>query len=256
MATTPSVYDPVNVIETTLLRGKVRLLQPEKGFHASLDTVFLAAATPVKDGWNMLDIGCGVGSAGLCVALRNKNILLMGIDIQQNLVDLAHQNARLNGHSEQARFFCGDISKEKHIENNNFHSVLINPPYQEAGTHTPSPNRIKAFAHGEDASSVTLEKWIKYSHLKLKNGFYLTMIHRADRLDDVINGLTAKKWFGSLEVIPLWPRSGDPAKRVIVRARKERYAPLKLHAGIVIHEKDGSYTKAAKAILEDGAAID
>lgn len=243
------------VIETTLQRGKVKLLQPKVGFHASLDSVFLAAAVPLKERWQVLDIGCGVGSAGLCCALRNGNIYLTGIDIQQELIDLAHKNAELNGLTSRSRFFCGDLSTDKVIENNYFHSVLLNPPYQEAGTHTPSPKKIKAFSHGEDASGVSLIKWIKYSHSKLKNGGHITVVHRADRLDDIVVSLTQKRWFGSLEIIPLWPRQGDPAKRVIVRARKERYAPVTLHAGIVIHEKSGKYTDVAEAILSDFAVI-
>lgn len=243
------------VIETTLQRGKVKLLQPKTGFHASLDSVFLAAAVPLKERWHILDIGCGVGSAGLCCALRKNHIHLTGIDIQQELIDLAHQNAELNGLSGRSRFFCGNISTDKTIENNHFNSVLINPPYQEAGTHTPSPHKIKSFAHGEDASGVALIKWIKYAHLKLKNGGYLTVVHRADRLDDLVVALTQKRWFGSLEIIPLWPRQGDAAKRIIVRARKERYAPVKLHAGIIIHEKNGQYTAIAESILSDFVEI-
>lgn len=241
------------IIETALLRGKVKLLQPKKGFHASLDTVFLAAAVPVKDEWKVLDIGCGVGSAGLCILSRNINISLFGIDVQQELVDLALQNAVLNSAEEKCRFFCGDISSEKTIKNNYFNSIFINPPYQESGAHTKSPNKIKATAH---SSEITLEKWIKYSHSKLKNGGYLTIIHRADRMDDLIDCLVSKKWFSSLVVFPLYSRQGDAAKRIIIRARKERYAPLILKSGMVIHEKDGRYTAAAEAVLSHGAAIE
>lgn len=243
------------VIETTLLRGRVKLLQPKVGFHASLDTVFLAAAVPVKDRWQVLDVGCGVGSSGLCVTLKNKNITLAGIDIQRELIDLALQNAALNGVSGRCRFFQGSLASEKTIENNYFNSVLMNPPYQEGGTHTPSPKVIKALSHGEDASGVTLEKWIKYTHSKLKNGGYLTLIHRADRLDDVLIALGQKRWFGSFVVYPLYSYAGEDARRVIVQARKERYAPLKLKAGMVIHQKGGKYTPEAEAVLSDGAGI-
>lgn len=244
------------VIETTLLRGRVRLLQPKVGFHASLDTVFLAAAVPVKDRWQVLDVGCGVGSSGLCVTSRNKNIYLTGLDIQRGLVDLSLQNAALNDVSPRARFFQGSILDEKTIENNYFNSVLVNPPYQEGGTHTPSPKAIKAFSHGEDASGATLENWSKYAHKKLKNGGYLTMIHRADRLDDVLIALGKKRWFGSFVVYPLYPHAGEDARRVIVQARKERYAALKLKAGMVIHQQDGKYTPEAEAVLSDAAPID
>ncbi len=244
------------VIETTLLRGRVRLLQPRIGFHASLDTVFLAAAAPLKNNFNVLDVGCGVGSAGLCVLARNPHIHLVGLDIQRELIDLAHQNAALNGFGEHCHFFRGDLKTEKAIPENYFNAVLMNPPYQEAGTHTPSPRQNKAISHGEEASGARLLDWIKYAHRKLKNGGSLVMIHRADRLDDVVVALEHRRWFGSLEVYPLWSKAGDDAKRIIVRARKERYAPLVLKAGLVIHEKNGQYTDGAQRILSAAEAID
>lgn len=240
------------VVENTILRGKLKLLQPKVGFHAAIDTVFLAAAVPVKDRQHVLDIGCGVGSAGLSVTLRNNTIQLTGIDIQQELIDLALQNAALNDMSDRCRFFQGTVLTDKNVPDNAFHSVMMNPPYQEAGTHVPSPKKIKAFSHGEDASGAALTDWVKYAHRKLKQGGFLTMIHRADRLDDVILSLTSRRWFGSLVIYPLYPHAGENARRVIVRARKERYAAATLKSGMVIHEKNGTYTSDAEKIL--GAA--
>ncbi len=242
----------LEIIETTVLRGRVKLLQPKVGFHASIDAVFLAAAVSVKDRLKVLDIGCGVGTVGLCIASRNKTISLTGIDIQSDLIDIAHQNAVLNSVADQCRFFHGDIQKEKTIENNHFHTVVMNPPYLESGAHLSSPEKIKATSH----SGVPLEHWVKYAHSKLKQGGTLTLIHRADRMDDVIHHLIKKRWFGSLVVYPLHPHEGEDAKRIIIRARKERYAPLVLKAGIVIHKDDGQYTAAAQKVLSEGGVID
>lgn len=243
----------ISVIETTLLRGRVRLLQPKKGFHASLDTVFLAAAAEVREGQKLLDIGCGVGSAGFCVMAREKGISLTGIDVQRELVDLALQNAALNGVADRCRFFCGSILTDRHVEDNSFHAAMMNPPYQDGGT--PSPNRIKSVAHGEGATGASLSDWIRYAHKKLKNGGRLALIHRADRMDEVVTLLTHRRWFGSLEIFPLWPHAGEPAKRVIIRARKERYAPAKLHPGLILHVKNKSYTPETEKILTDGCAL-
>lgn len=244
------------IIESTLLRGKVKLQQPKAGFHASLDSVFLAAAMPLRDGAQVLDVGCGVGSVGFCALSRHKNISLTGLDVQQELVDLALQNAALNNVADRCHFFQGNLLAEKNIPDNTFHVVAMNPPYQEGGTHTPSPQKIKAFSHGEEASGAALTDWIKYAHRKLKQGGHLVMIHRADRMDDIIIALEKKRWFGSLEVFPLWPHAGEDAKRIIIRARKERYAPLLLKAGLVIHEKGGTYTAGAKKVLESGESLE
>jgi len=243
------------VSESTLLGGRVTLLQPRQGFRAGIDTVLLAAAVPAKPGDKVLDVGCGVGSAGLCVALRNKNIHLTGLDIQRKIVDLALQNATLNGVAERCRFFCGNLLTESAVEDNAFNIVMMNPPYQEAGTHVPSPRRNKAVSHGEEASGASLRDWAKYAHRKLKQGGTLVMIHRADRLDDIIITLEERRWFGSLVIHPLWPRKGVPAKRVIILAKKERYKPIRLSSGLILHKKDGKYTPETKKILRDGKPL-
>src|SRR3972149_10018805 len=208
--------DNLEIIETSLLRGRVKLLQPKIGFHASIDSVFLAAAVTVKDRCKVLDAGCGVGSAGLCVVSRNKSISLTGIDIQQGLVDIARQNAVLNDAADRCRFFHGDIRSEKLMPDNEFNAVIMNPPWLEGGKHTSSPEKIKAASHGEGVSGASLEDWIKYAHRKLKQGGFLTLIHRADRMDDVIVALEKRRWFGSLVIYPLWSHAAEDAKRVII----------------------------------------
>ena len=113
---------------------------------------------------------------------------------------------------------------------------------------SPSPNPLPA---GERV--MTLQDWIDAGFRNLKSGGSFTIIHRADMTDKIIQGLGKK--FGAIEIIPLYPRLGDAAKRVIIRAVKDRKTPAKLHAGVILHENDGSYTAAADAILRDGAAI-
>lgn len=240
-------------VETALLRGRVRVLQPEKGFRASIDAVFLAAAVQAKEGQKILDIGCGVGSAGLCVMARVSDLCLTGLDVQEELIALARRNATLNGIAERCDFFHSDILTDCQIPDNTFHAVLMNPPYQEAGTHIPSPHSSKAVAHGE--GEATLLDWIRYAHRKVKQGGYLTLIHRADRLDDILRVLVERRWFGSIVVLPLHSHAGEDAKRVIVRARKERYAPLALKAGLIIHKDGGGYADWAEDVLSKACPL-
>jgi tRNA1(Val) A37 N6-methylase TrmN6 len=240
-------------IEISILKGRIKLLQPATGFHASIDTVFLAAAAEVKERHKLLDIGCGVGSAGLCVMARNAKIAVTGIDVQPELIELAQRNAVLNGVENKCEFFHGNILTESQVPDNTFNAAIMNPPYYNGGTE--SPHKIKAVSHVENASGATLTDWIKYAHKKLKNGGHLTLVHRADRLDEVVVALTAKRWFGSLVILPLLPYAGEDAKRVIVRARKERYAPLQLKAGLILHGPGGAYTDAAEDVLSRACAL-
>ena len=241
----------VNGVEIHVLDHKVRLLQPEKGFRTSLDSVFLAAGCPAVSGERVLDMGSGVGGAAFCLLWRVAGCHVTGVEIQQSHVALARANIALNGMEGRADFIASDIADYKCAAP--FDHVICNPPYLEAGTYTPSASEERAMALGHEGRETSLKDWIDAGFHALKSGGSLTVIHRADMADKIIHGLG--KRFGAVEIIPLYPRAGEEAKRVMIRAIQDRKTPARLHAGLVLHEADGSYTKAADAILRDGAAI-
>lgn len=229
--------------EIYLLNKAVRLLQPEGGFRPGLDSVMVAAACPAKNSERVLDAGCGVGSAGLCLKYRISDVALTGIDVDQTYIGLAKKNG------DACVFECVDI--QSYNPDNRFDHVICNPPFYEGGTHVVSPDALKAKAHGHD--DLSLDVWIKHIHRMLKSKGSLTMIHQAERLDDIIVALY--KRFGALEIIPLWPKLGTKAKRVVVRAYKDRHSPLTMTAGLVLHEDDGGYTPQANDILKNGKGL-
>lgn len=242
----------------TLLGGRLRLTQPESGLRATTDTVFLAAACPVESNGHsgqrprLLDLGCGTGGAGLCVLARAPHVDLTGIDIQPDLIDLARRNAALNGVDPRARFLCADILDfcAEDSSDGPFDHVICNPPYLEAHAHTASPDPSKARACGFESggqAEVGLKDWLDCAFRCLNGRGSLTLIHRADALDRILQGLGRR--FGAIEIIPLWPRAGKPASRVIVRARPNRRTGTILHAGVVMHDSDGCYTIDADRIL-------
>lgn len=238
--------------EIHVLDHKVRLLQAKDGFHTGLDSVFVAAACRAGSKSRVLDMGTGVGGAAFCLLWRVPDSWITGVDIQQSHVDLAMANIALNNAQGRADFVCSDIREYQSPER--FDHVICNPPYLDAGSYTPSPAKERATALGHMDESIDVKGWIDAGYHNVKSGGTLTMIHRADYIDKIIQGLG--KRFGAIEIIPLYPRAGHEAKRVIVRAIKDRKTPARLHAGVVLHEADGVYTKAAEAILRDGAAIE
>ncbi|MEM6780402.1 MAG: methyltransferase [Pseudomonadota bacterium] len=234
-----------------LLDKALRIQVLVDGFKPGLDSVFLAAACPIEKGESVLDMGCGVGTAGLCVLKRVADTTLTGVDFQSDHIDLATQNADINDLNERAHFLSSDI-KEYDAEER-FDHVICNPPFLETGAHIVSPSNRKAMALGHLEEDFDISVWIAAGHRNLKSGGSLTLVHRADMMDKII--LAMGKKFGAVEIMPLWPKTGRDARRVIIRAIKDRKTPAALYAGITLHEDDGEYTKAAQSILRDMEAI-
>lgn len=241
-------------VEIHVLDKKVRLLQPEKGFRTSLDSVMAAAACPVTGGQSVLDMGCGVGAVSFCILHRVPGAVVTGVDIQQDYLALAEKNIALNGPGKNVHFIRSDVRQFSVPEaKQRFDHAVCNPPFLEAGHYTPSPDAGLAIARGHDDADIDLKDWIDAAFRNLKSGGCLTMIHRADSVDRIVQALGRR--FGAVEIIPLWPRSGVAAKRVIVRAVKDRKSPAIIHAGLVLHEADGPYTVQADKVLRGGEAL-
>ena len=235
--------------EIYVLDKKVRLLQPDGGFRTSLDSVMLAAAVPAKSGDTVLDAGCGVGGASFCLLWRVPDISLTGVDWHDDYVDLARHNNELN--NAHADFLSADI--RNYQPEKTFDLVMMNPPYFEAGKHTPSPDEARAKANGHQDEDLTLDEWIKAAHRLVKSNGSITIIYPASGTDKIIKAMGKK--FGAVEIIPLWQRAGQEARRVIIRAIKDRQTPARILPGLTLHKEDGSYTVEADAVLRNGNKI-
>lgn len=242
----------VEASDDTLLDGRVRLRQPASGYRAAVDPVLLAAAVPAKPGQRVLDVGCGVGAAALCLLARCPGASVTGLELQPALAALAAENAGANGAGSRFSVVTGDLAHPPaEIGPDGFDHVMANPPYGEAGSGHPPPDPAKAAAHVEGDAG--LGDWVGFCLSRVRRKGSVTFIHRADRLDDLLAALHGKS--GDIAVFPLWPGGGGPAKRVIVRARKGVASPLRLLEGLVLHRAGGGYSEAADAVLRGGGAL-
>jgi tRNA1(Val) A37 N6-methylase TrmN6 len=238
------------------LDGRLILQQRRQGYRAAMDPVLLAAAVPECTEGKVLDLGCGVGTALFCYGKRMTEPALFGLELDGMAADLARQNARENNLADRTEIVTGDLlSMPKTLEPNSFDQVFANPPYLESQTGETSPIADRARSNVEGAAR--LKDWIRIMLKMTKPRGGLTLIHRADRLDDILALLYQKA--GEIVVLPLWPRAGEPAKRVIVRARKGVRGSTTLLPGLALHgpvsDPDGRYTREALAILRDGEKL-
>jgi len=235
-----------------LLGGRVSLRQPAEGYRVAIDPVLLAAAVAPPQGGRVLDLGCGVGAAALCLLARRADLAAVGLELQPALAALAEENARANGAAERFQVLCGDAAQpQPALAESSFDAVLSNPPHLAAGSGRDTANAGRSLAHLE--SSLDLAGWIGRALFWLKPRGSLTLVHRADRLPELLAAFGRRA--GAVRIFPLWPRAGEPAKRVLLAATKGSRAPARLLPGLVLHEGKG-YSAVAEAVLRQGAALD
>ncbi len=253
-------FDPAAFSDDVFLGDALRILQPLKGARAGIDAVFLAAIVPARPGQHLLEAGSGSGVAGLCLLARHDDpdTHLTGVDIQANMVMLAEQNARRNGLAAQADFIEADITAParhlagKGLPTDHYDHVFANPPFLNTGSARLPPDAAKARAHALAPHELAL--WLTFLVRSARPGGTISLIHKPERLPELLSGLGGRA--GAIRIAPLFPYRDRPASRVLVQAVKSSRAPLQLCPGLVLHEDDGSYSRAASAILRHGAAFD
>lgn len=236
--------------QDTVYQGRVTLVQPETGFRAGFDSLALAAALPELAGGEALELGCGSGGALLPAAFRLSETAFTGVEQDGAMATLARKGAGLNGFGERVSIEAGEASAFVQGQENRFDLVFANPPYFEPGK-ISAPGEGKAGAYIE---SLPLEGWVKAMLFAAKPRAPVVMIHRAAELARILAQFDRQA--GEITVLPMASKAGDPARRVLVRARKGlKRGPLTLLPPLVTHLDDGSArTAAAQAIIE-GLAI-
>lgn len=238
------------------LDHRLLIRQPASGAHrAGLDAVLLAASVPSAARGHVVDLGAGVGVAGLAVAARLTEVRVTLVEIDPVAAALARANGEENAAAvgDRAAVVEGDalVAVGLAAAGLGTHSAdvtILNPPFHPADRGRPSPAAARALAHL--ARPDDLSRWLTAAARLTHPKGLMVMIHRADELARILGAIGTR--FGSLEILPVHPREGEPAHRLIVRGRPQGRAPLKLLPGFMLHEADGRFTAAADAVLRGG----
>jgi tRNA1(Val) A37 N6-methylase TrmN6 len=236
-----------DLTEDRLLGGRVRLLQPRRGYRVAVDAVLLAAAIDAAAGQRVLDLGAGAGAVGLCLVARVPGVSVTGIELQPGLACLARRNAGLNDAADRMKTIVHDLAFALPAGLAPFDHVCTNPPYLAAAVADPPPDAGKALATVE--SSAGLARWLAVAAGALRDDGTLTLIHRSDRLEEIVSILAALGW-GDLAIKRL-----PPAARVLVRARRSAALLRRESPALLLHPPEGGYSDAAEAILRHAHAL-
>jgi tRNA1(Val) A37 N6-methylase TrmN6 len=247
----------VEVTEDAALGGRLRLKQPRRGHRVGHDAILLAAACPARAGERAVDLGAGVGAAGLALALRVEGTEIVLVEVDAGLARLAAENAQLNGLSARVSTVVLDVAAPARafaaagLGPESVARVLMNAPFNDPARQRASPDGRRRLAHA--GSGAALPVWIKTAARLLRPRGTLTMIWRADGLADVLQALAPA--FGAVAVLPVHPGEEKAAIRVLVRATKASRAPLALLPGFVLNDRSGRPTAQAESVLRAGAAL-
>jgi tRNA1(Val) A37 N6-methylase TrmN6 len=241
--------------EDAVLGGRLVLRQPLCGHRVGHDAILLAAATAARPGEHAVDLGAGVGAAGLALARRIEGIKVTLVEIDPALAALSRGNAERNGLAASVRSVCLDVAAPAAafaaagLAAGSADRVLMNPPFNPLANPSPEANRRRAHAAAQD----TLRQWLRTASRLLRPAGALTLIWRADGVTEVLTALASG--FGAVSLLPVYGKPDAPAIRVVVHAVKASRAPLKLLPGLLLADARGKPTDAAEAVLRGGAPL-
>jgi tRNA1(Val) A37 N6-methylase TrmN6 len=247
--------DAPDITDDAILNGRLRLLQPRRGHRFGHDAILLAAAVPAQAGERVLELGAGVGAASLALLSRVPATDATLIEIDAALCALATTNIARNGFSERARAIALDaeapmrIFADAGVTPGTFDHVLMNPPFND-GSHQPSPDELRRRAH--EGPSGLLAGWIGTARALLTGSGQVTLIWRAEGLDDVLTAL--HDGFGNISVIPVYPAPERLAIRVIVSGLRGSHSPQRTLEGLTLNDHALRPTLEAEEVLRGGGS--
>ncbi len=234
--------------EGTLLGGRLRYAQPVEGYRTGLEPVLIAASIPASPGEAVVEAGSGAGAGLLALAARVPGIGGLGLERDPAMARLGCANVAANGLAG-LRVIAADITSWR--PDRTYDHAFANPPWHNAaGTPSPVPGRRAA----KVAPAGTLANWAAALAAALRPRGSLSLILPAA---DLASGMSAllNAACGEVALYPFWPHYGEAARLILLRGLKGGRGACRVSAGMVLHEANGSFTAAARAVLEGGEKL-
>ncbi len=231
------------------LNGRLSLVQKPTGHRAGTDAILLAAAAGIMNGDRFVDVGAGVGTAGLALALRCAGATGVLLEADATAATLARTNCARNGLDGRVRVVEADLFDKPLLRTTDLASesaslVISNPPFYLSGEVRASPDAGRASAHV--LASRSHGDWIRAMLALLAPKGRFVIIHRPEALPALLEACVGR--LGAIGLRPIQSRQNGDAVRILLRGIKGSRAPLRVAPAFVLHEADGSFTPEAAAV--------
>lgn len=219
----------------------LKLIQNVEDFCFGVDSVILSDyAKTIKAKSNVIDIGTGTGIIGLLLCEKTKLNKIYGIEIQKKMAEIAKRNIELNNLNDRFEIINKNIKEIfSYLEQNEFDAVVTNPPYKKADTGVISKKETQLISRHE--VECTLEDIIKVSYKLLKHNGEFYMVHRAERLVDIMS-LLRKNKIEPKNIRFVHSKQNEKPNLILIRAVKNAKQFLKIDKPLIIFKDNGEYT--------------
>jgi tRNA1Val (adenine37-N6)-methyltransferase len=230
----------------TMFHGRLQVIQKKRGYRFSLDAVILGRWARVFPGARVLDLGTGCGIIALIVAASTEAKEIVGVEIQEELADIALRNVRLNGFSDVVTIKNEDLKKLPSLYPPGFFDCIItNPPFRELDSGRLNPNEQKTIARHEIA--VSLKQMLEGAFRLVKARGSVFLIYPARRLVDLFYEMR-KCGLEPKNIQCVHSRSDEPASMILVEGAREGGVDLNVKEPLVVYDSEGDYTEALQDI--------
>lgn len=230
----------------------LKILQRDDLFKFSLDSLLLGDFVKINPRTkNIIDLGCGLGPITFYLTLKTK-ANIYGVDIQEDVINLAKESAKINQVERQVSFINADIRQvHKNFETNQFDIVICNPPFYKT-TEVKQRNDLESLSLARHEVMLNLEDLFLATKRLLSNGGKFYLIHRAERLDEIILELNRQN-FVIKRMRFVYTVKNKPAKMVLIEARHNgSLGSVQVEKPLMVYDDSGQYTKEVLDIFHLG----
>jgi tRNA1Val (adenine37-N6)-methyltransferase len=226
--------------------GGIYVIQKKNAFRFGVDAVLLANFARVKRGMKVIDLCSGTGIIPFILAGKTEAAHISGLEIQDEMVDMANRSVKYNKLTEKIKFINGDL-KNTHLlkELSKVEVVTVNPPYKLINSGVINPNDKNAIARHEICC--TLEDVIIACRILLKDNGRMYMVHRPERLADILC-LMRKHKIEPKAIRMIHPNTKKAPNIVLIEGQRDGGAFLKWQKPLYIYNDEGGYTEEIEKI--------